>query len=216
MKNILKLVVVCLVIGILGHRVYTSSEKIPVESPEVMQKNLNEALLKSVKAQNLSAVRAALKLGAEVNLQDDGNKLTPLMWACALGNLSIAKELLDYKAHVDAATPEGWTALMLAAGKGHEEVVQLLGKGIKNSKTRGRYPTANVVAKTEDGLTALMWAALNGHPEVVKVLLACGADCMAKDKDGHDVYYYLKLNSNVQKSRAVMQVIQDHFGIGEI
>ena len=41
----------------------------------------------------------------------------------------------------------------------------------------------------EEGSTALMYAAALGHHEVVKLLVAAGADCRLKDKDGQvDVY----------------------------
>ena len=65
---------------------------------------------------------------------------------------------LDFKrADVNAKTSYGWTALHLAAAKGHTEIVRLL---ISNK--------ADVNAKTPDGWTALHWAAKNGHTEVVR------------------------------------------------
>jgi len=58
----------------------------------------------------------------------------------------------------------GGTALMLAAQKGHKEVVKLLLK-------KG----ANVNAKNDLGWTALDFAAKEGYKEIVKLLKAYGA-----------------------------------------
>jgi hypothetical protein len=73
-------------------------------------------------------------------------------------------------AYVNAAkTSDGSTALMIAAGNGHTEIVaKLLARG------------ADVNAERTDGVTALMYAALNGHTEIVDKLLARGADVDAK------------------------------------
>ena len=65
---------------------------------------------------------------------------------------------------MDAQNKDGWTALMLAAQKGHEQVVRdLLEAG------------AVVGAQDNDGVTALMFAAQNGHEQVALVLLEAGA-----------------------------------------
>jgi ankyrin repeat protein len=73
--------------------------------------------------------------------------------------------LLQGGAKVDAALQNGFTALMIAAGKGHAEVAQVLLQG-----------GAKVDAVDKDGGTALMYAAQNGHKEVVKILKQAGAN----------------------------------------
>lgn len=64
--------------------------------------------------------------------------------------LKIAQVLLDYRADVNAATPEGYTALMAASALGSPDAVALLLK-------KG----ANVRARTRDGQTALSLALAN-------------------------------------------------------
>ena len=59
----------------------------------------------------------------------------------------------------------GFTVLMLAAGNGHERVVELLLR-------RG----AKVNQQSSDGLTALTLAATQGHERVVDMLLRHGAE----------------------------------------
>ena len=56
----------------------------------------------------------------------DENRLTPLMWACAYGQLPTVQLLLSEGANVDQIGSEGETALHLAAAGGHQDVVRLL------------------------------------------------------------------------------------------
>lgn len=68
-------------------------------------------------------------------------------------------------ADINMSTREGWTALHLAASKGHDAVLQLLiDKG------------ADLAAKGKDQCTPLELAAENGHLSVVKHLMVAGAD----------------------------------------
>ena len=65
---------------------------------------------------------------------------------------------------VDVQDPCGSTALILASGQGHREVVEMLvGKG------------ASMEVQNKNGWTALMTASQNGHGEVVIQLRSCWA-----------------------------------------
>jgi ankyrin repeat protein len=81
------------------------------------------------------------------------------------GDIATVKSLLAKGANLNATMAEsGWTALMLASGEGHSEVVTfLLTKGAK----------VNTRDSTEN--TALIRAAVNGKTEIVELLLASGA-----------------------------------------
>ena len=63
--------------------------------------------------------------------------------------------------------------LILAAGRGHIEIVKLL---LENG--------ADVNSRTKDGDTALIVASKAGHTNVVKLLLERGADVNAKNRNG--------------------------------
>ena len=77
-------------------------------------------------------------------------------------------------ADVAAKDDYGWTALHLAAGRGHKDVVALLlDRGAPTSPRR-----------TKDGQTALHLAAGSGHKDVVALLLDKGADVAATTEDG--------------------------------
>eukprot|EP00873_Tetraselmis_striata_P025958 jgi/Tetstr1/446222/TSEL_033766.t1 len=77
----------------------------------------------------------------------------------------------------------GWTALHLAAKKGHAEVVQLLLRGVEGG------PGADISCPDKHGMTALHWAALRGHAAVVELLLrgvegGPAADISCPDENG--------------------------------
>ena len=92
------------------------------------------------------------------------------------GDVGLVSQLISLKADVNARSRatkygiNGRTALQVAAGFGHMEVVdKLLSKGAD----------VNAPAKLIDGRTALQAAAERGHMEVVGKLLAEGADVNA-------------------------------------
>ncbi|EET01020.1 Ankyrin repeat protein [Giardia duodenalis] len=98
-----------------------------------------------------------------------------LMFAaqCSRSNERHGESFVDYPKCVKLLMERegkisGWTALMYAAARGHERVVELLVEhqgGIQNNSHQ----------------TALMWAARNGHLECVKLLLE-KEGCMQNDR----------------------------------
>src|SRR4051812_41114582 len=92
----------------------------------------DRALLDATKRGDVTAVKAALKQGADVNAAQ-GDGLTALHLAAQEGNLEITKVLLAAKANVEAKTKIGdYTPLHLAASGAHLTVVQaLLAAGAK-------------------------------------------------------------------------------------
>ncbi len=69
-------------------------------------------------------VRSLLDAGANINLKRKRYGLTALMLAASANSLDIVKLLLSRGADVNATNEDGSTALMVAALKGHAEVVQ--------------------------------------------------------------------------------------------
>ena len=80
-------------------------------------------------------------------------------------NSADLRVLLAVGTDPNAAGEAGWTALHVAAIRGHHHAVGELAQG-----------GADVNLANASGVTALMWAALMGHTEVMEVLLALGAD----------------------------------------
>ena len=99
-----------------------------------------------------------------------GSSLTPLHYACCTGDFEMALLLLDHNALINAPTPEGATALMMAVEAEDTNIVNLL-------LERG----AKVNAKIPGTLkTALHLAARRGDLETVQQLCRKGADFDAR------------------------------------
>ena len=134
------------------------------------------------------------------------------VWACAAslpdavkdGDRAAAIELLKQHADVNAAEPDGTTALHWAVRQDDGELVDRLIKAGANVKAANRYGvtplylacvngSAAVIAKlldagadpngaTTEGETPLMTVARTGNVDAAKVLLAHGADVNAKEQ----------------------------------
>ena len=131
-----------------------------------------------------------------------------LMRATAIGDAAIVSLLLSHKARVDFQTPEGWTALHIAAATNVVEIGERLisaGCNITNFANTGMAPLhiAAACGSTEfvelllrhgapvnqqppdaGGYfqnTALHWAANNGYTNIVALLLKYGADMQVRN-----------------------------------
>jgi ankyrin repeat protein len=96
--------------------------------------------------------------------------------ACVIGNKPMVEQLLAHgntTSSINAMCKHGQTALSLAAGKGHTELVILL---LENG--------ASLIATNKVEETALHRAAFMGHKETVRVLLQKGAALDAAHEDG--------------------------------
>ncbi len=99
--------------------------------------------------------QALIKRGAQVNRLG----WTPLQYAASTGKLETVKMLIANKAMIDAPSPDGTTALMMAALAGSEPVVRLL------LQSGAEVTTQNL--KKQD---AADWARLKNHTVLAKQL----------------------------------------------
>ena len=98
-----------------------------------------------------------------------GSSLTPLHYACCLGNFGLAFLLLDNDALINASTPDGYTPLMMAVEAGSTDTVSLLHR--RGAKLNASLPGSM--------LTALHMAARKGDIESVRELCRAGANWRA-------------------------------------
>ena len=161
----------------------------------------SSALDQATDAECVDAVDMLLSiLEADPN-SSDSEGVTPLMLACAHGNIRIATLLLQARANINQQDNDGWTALMYVclSETPHNDLVRLLIQSgadisIKESELqrtalmaaayRGHTSIVQYLldegapVNTQDvnGVTSLMLASQGGHSEVVRVLINYGAD----------------------------------------
>jgi ankyrin repeat protein len=132
---------------------------------------------------------------------------TPLLDAAQSGDFAAATRLLSVKGtNVNAAGPDGSTAIMYAAANGDVEMVRALIKAGADVKPKNQFGTSAITEaaiigsapilsallkagadpnfRTTNGETPLMSAARSGKIEAAKVLLDAGADINAKESWG--------------------------------
>ena len=134
-------------------------------------------------------VRTLLAKGADINGRSLHNE-TALHYAAEEGHSETVYFLLEAGADIDARDEEGWTALSSAAFYDRAETVALLlASGAKTE------------LHTSQGETALLLAAANAAATAtIKTLVAYGADCAAKDEEGHGALYHLEHNVRLSQS----------------
>ena len=155
-------------------------------------------LADAAEERDISALRALLEQGAEVNTpQLDGT--TALHWAAYHDDFETATTLLQKGAGIEAANRYGVTPLSLACTNGNGAMIRLFleagadpdsalrggetalmtaartGKlaAVKALLAHGADPNSKEAYRKQ---TALIWAAAEGHTEVVRTLIQAGAD----------------------------------------
>lgn len=99
----------------------------------------------------------------------DSERWTALHSACAHGNIGIVRQLLQFKAQIEALTEKGHTALHLAVYSGSADCVTEL---LKN------HARVNVVTYSEK-VTPLHMACERGYARIAQQLIQAGADIRA-------------------------------------
>jgi ankyrin repeat protein len=138
----------------------------------MMVKNVAKAPKRKVKLDQSLADRQIIARDFLL-LLEGREPLDVLRRAALVGDLTVAKLLVELGTDINAPDPNGRTALIEAAFGGQTEVVKLLiSCGV------------DVNAKDRDGWTALMEAASKGRLEIVRVLLKAGANVNQKNNQG--------------------------------
>lgn len=147
-------------------------------------------------------VRLLVEHGADVNRSVKGR--TPYQWAELGGDASLAAYLASRGARVDELTDVDRLARAIGEGKGEQAKALVAGDPTLVSRTQAAHPAILHEAAGEDrqvqaalmlslgfevnrmtSRTPLHEAALHGHIEMAKLLIAQGANTMARDPYHH-------------------------------
>jgi ankyrin repeat protein len=115
--------------------------------------------------------------------------------ACAAGELERVERLLDEKTDVNAYSPDGWTALHLAAFFGHTRIAEVLLAHDASAAARSRNPNGN---------TPLHAALAGNHKLVAGLLIGAGADVNAADAGGWRPLHLAAANNNLDAMKALI------------
>uniref|UniRef100_A0A8D0T9G4 Ankyrin repeat and EF-hand domain containing 1 n=1 Tax=Sus scrofa TaxID=9823 RepID=A0A8D0T9G4_PIG len=125
------------------------------------------------KAGDLASLKKAFESGIPVDMKDNYYK-TPLMTACASGNIDVVKFLLEKGANVNATDNFLWTPLHFACHAGQQDIAELLVKS-----------GAVVDALSINNSTPLSRAIESCSLDTVKYLLDIGAKFQLENRKGH-------------------------------
>ena len=130
-------------------------------------------LMHAAKAGQLSAIKALLQAGADVDARMTRHGGTALMIAVQHTQAEAVEALLDAGASIDATDAQGWTALQWAAQIGAVPPIARLLAHLESTGSASKGVSA-----------AMMVAVENGHFDAAVHLLEAGADPEVTDTQG--------------------------------
>jgi ankyrin repeat protein len=148
----------------------------------------------------LSAVLQAAYRGSTdlVDVLLDANPALDAFDAAAVGRTRGLEELLEADAElVRAWSPDGFTALHLAAFFGHADAARLLLERGADATVVARHATLKVAP--------LHSAAAGGHEEIVRLLLEHGADANARQEGGFTPLHSAAQNGDRGSAEALLE-----------
>jgi hypothetical protein len=136
-------------------------------------------------------VRFLLSKGVKVD-RDLGGP-TALIAGAAVGDVELARLLIEHGCPANATSPDGYTALMRACQQGHAAYAEVLLKA-----------GADPLRAMPDGKTALHFAVIRDAEDLIKLLIAHGAKSGVSDRAG---YTPLRLALIAGNRRAARELI---------
>ena len=192
------------------------------------QKKLKKKLFNAVYDDNLPSVYEALSDGVDIDSRDEDG-WTALMIAAdrvSAGSRQVMRELLRMGANPALAAHDGTTALMLAAGNNHAELLPMRSElldasddsgqdALIHAATEGKQQNlrlflthrASPLTRDENGWTALHYAAGAGHAECVYHLLKAGAPVNAATEEEYFTPLHLAVQGN--HAHCVQQLLRN-------
>ncbi|EDP94874.1 ankyrin repeat domain-containing protein [Kordia algicida OT-1] len=140
------------------------------------------------KTNSLSTFKYLVSLGISANITTNEGE-TPLhSLASKSKDIATFKFFIGEGVDANQVNKDGNTALLIAAYRNEETIVQYLISNTKNSNHQNK-----------EGRSALANAVYRNSPEIVALLLKNNADVTVVDKEGHNLGYYLLKNFESQK-----------------
>jgi len=177
---------------------------------------INPALLASIQANDLVALKKINPTPAMLNMQDK-NGANTLTWAAYDGDF----EMVKYLHEKGAAVPERATICIdslcndyygnltgIAAGEGKVEMLQYFIEELKIPINELEY---NHKTGKKDGWAPLHWAASAGKDDVIEYLLEKRANLKVRDGKGKTPIVYLDLYKNERATVLLVAAILDKY-----
>ena len=145
----------------------------------VFREGIEDELCQASKEGNADAIRLIIfpSFMVDVNCIGGENGSTPLLMASLNGHKEVVQLLLDWGTELDKTNKKGNILQHTAAGRGHNDEVQVLDRGAEPNKA------------DEYGYTPLSVAAYNGHKDVVQLLLQRRANPNKASRGGRTPLY---------------------------
>lgn len=119
----------------------------PVNNIDEFDKNGKTALIRAISSKKIDEVKALLKNGADINLQEKkGLQGTPLMYAASTGDLDLCKLLIENKAKINQLDINNDHALNWATFYGYIDIMNLLIENGTDLSIKSKHGTAIDVA----------------------------------------------------------------------
>ncbi|KFR11770.1 Ankyrin repeat and EF-hand domain-containing protein 1 [Opisthocomus hoazin] len=164
-----------------------------IDEPRKMYMNINYL----VRAGDILSLQKAFEEGVPVDIKDKYYK-TPLMAACASGNIDVVQYLLEKGADVNATDNFLWTPLHHACYNGHLDIAELIVKA-----------GAAVDAPAIGNATPLMRAIEVCRLDIVYFLINAGADIQMTNSNGKNDFDIAKVFADSRISDLLQNTLEN-------